>query len=171
MLYVTDRVGEVEDDGRLAYGHGRSPSLVLGSATVKVDDGMGWSELEAYSSAEPGFGRQPRLTVSSVTEIVRFPPTPYPFTWNGADVVVAPLGEDEEARVARRSEEELEPATQVFLGGGVVEQVLVLGQDLLVQGEAELRYVGLDLTGDDERRDGHGGGGQGALPTLRYHGL
>jgi esterase/lipase superfamily enzyme len=89
VLFATDRRAEVGKRGELAYGSRRSRSLTFGSATVAIGDETDWSDLLAYSRRAPDALSRPRLSVSAVEEIVRFPETPYASTWAGVDPVLA----------------------------------------------------------------------------------
>jgi esterase/lipase superfamily enzyme len=78
LLYVTDRAPETTDDNTLEYGIRRSASLGFGSATVEIGNDLTWQELVEMSetSSRP---TSPAITVTSRTELGRFPPTPHPF--------------------------------------------------------------------------------------------
>lgn len=78
LLYVTDRVGEGNERGDLAYGHKRSPSVAFGSAMVQIGQDITWEQLKAESQKAK---RQRRLRVrlETVEELGRFPATPFAF--------------------------------------------------------------------------------------------
>jgi len=106
LLYVTDRVPETSDEGKLVYGYGRSSSVGFGSAIVEIGDGVTWPELVEMSGTS---ARQssPLITVTSVTEAGRFPPTPHPFSMVDGALVEDPEVRTEEGRVAAQFREEI----------------------------------------------------------------
>ena len=77
ILYITDRARDPEAGPRL-YGSGRSPSLAFGNAVVRIGNDVSWETLvsDATTSDRPV---DLDLTLESVTELARTPPTPYPF--------------------------------------------------------------------------------------------
>jgi len=72
IMYVTDRVPEPREDGRLDYSLGRAPTLASGEAVVNIDGDTTWEKLVA--DARTG-ERSPALYlgVKSVTERARGP--------------------------------------------------------------------------------------------------
>ena len=90
VLYATDRAPEPGEDGAVRYGYQRSRSLAFGRASVAVDPSLEWPDLVAYSSRESSSRSGPRLEISSVEEIARFPETPYVYRWDGAEVILDP---------------------------------------------------------------------------------
>jgi esterase/lipase superfamily enzyme len=81
LLYVTDRVpeGTTVDDPQ--YGFRRSESAAWGLATVRFGKDTDWPTLVAASTGAGGRGGQrPQLSLTQVTELGRFPPTPWPYT-------------------------------------------------------------------------------------------
>jgi esterase/lipase superfamily enzyme len=89
VFYVTDRAPETDEQGRLGYGYGRSPSIGFGEALVEIGEGVSWEEVVAASTTRD---RDRDLTVElrSVREIGRTPPTPLPFIINGGFFEVEP---------------------------------------------------------------------------------
>lgn len=75
ILYATDRSVEHTDDGEIAYGSRRSPSLAFGRAVVHLGREMTWDEL-----VEASLNSRPRVPISvgRVEEIVRLPSTMTP---------------------------------------------------------------------------------------------
>jgi len=51
LLYVTDRKPEMDDQGQLFYGFGRSPSAAFGSAIVEIGEQTPWDRLVTLSLA------------------------------------------------------------------------------------------------------------------------
>ena len=49
VLYATDRRPQPRDDGTLAYGYGRSPSLAVGSWVVEIGENISWDTLVEQS--------------------------------------------------------------------------------------------------------------------------
>ena len=79
VLYVTDRAPEDDSSGARRYGYERSASAAYGRARLEVGGDMSWAELVDYSTTpSPSLGR-PRVRLDSVTELGRFPATPYLF--------------------------------------------------------------------------------------------
>jgi esterase/lipase superfamily enzyme len=79
LLYVTDRVPEPQQDGRLDYGVGRDPALAVGEAVVNIGGDTTWEELA--SDARTGVrARTLTLGVVSVKELARTPKYPLPYT-------------------------------------------------------------------------------------------
>ena len=112
VLYATDRKPDPGEDGDLRYGYERSRSLAFGRATVAVAPSLEWPDLVAYSNRERDSLSGPRLSVSSVEEIARFPRTPYLYRWDGAEAVVGP----ETAEVRARSASATRRALLEYLG-------------------------------------------------------
>ncbi|MDH3466075.1 MAG: alpha/beta hydrolase [Gammaproteobacteria bacterium] len=77
LLYVTDRKPEIDDQGQLFYGFGRSPSAAFGSAIVEIGEKTPWETLVSLSLAGER-KEQLKLEMGAITELGRFPETPYP---------------------------------------------------------------------------------------------
>jgi esterase/lipase superfamily enzyme len=79
LLYVTDRVPYRDQNNKLMYDFRRSTSLAFGSATVSLGESSDWQGLirDSHQAERPG---NPSVKLMSLTEIDRYPPTPYPFT-------------------------------------------------------------------------------------------
>ena len=76
LIYVTDREPNTEPGSPLPYGAERSRELAFGTATVEMGPSLDWTELENQSRL--GDRTVPvTLTLGEVTELGRFPPTPY----------------------------------------------------------------------------------------------
>ena len=76
LLYITNRALETDPESTLPYGAGRSREIAFGSAIVEMGPDLTWSELEQQSRL--GQRTAPvNLTLGPVTELGRFPPTPY----------------------------------------------------------------------------------------------
>jgi hypothetical protein len=78
LFYITDRVAEQDEDGKLRYGYGRSPSMAFGSTIVDLGDEISWEELLEASRTQ----RRPKnvvLDLGAVKEIVRGPNSPLPY--------------------------------------------------------------------------------------------
>jgi len=99
LLYVTDRKPEYDDEGNLRYGIGRSQSLAFGSVVVKLDKSRSWDELVAWTRSEGPRNPAPTPEIVSITELGRFPDTPFPLTVDDSGQVVnKPAVEEEHAR-------------------------------------------------------------------------
>jgi esterase/lipase superfamily enzyme len=99
LVYVTDRVPEHDEAGRLRYGVGRSPSAAFGSADVHIGEGVPWDEIVQLSKSRERKRRLP-MKVAGVEEWGRFPATPYPTQGKGASLVIDPDVAAEGLRVA-----------------------------------------------------------------------
>jgi len=78
LLYLTDREPEHDDKGNLRYGVGRSQSLAFGSVVVELDENRSWDELVEWTRSEGPGDPVPVPEIVSVTELGRFPDTPFP---------------------------------------------------------------------------------------------
>ena len=94
LLYVTDRLLELDGAGHVHYGYGRDRSLGFGSAVVTIGTDVSWEEL-ARASRTTERKKKLLLTLATPTEIHRFPATPFDFTIEGNGLV-----EDAESREA-----------------------------------------------------------------------
>ena len=72
IMYVTDRIAEPREDGRLDYGLGRDHSQQIGEAVVNFGGDMGWEELAADARTGER-ARALNLSITSVKEITRAP--------------------------------------------------------------------------------------------------
>lgn len=79
IIYVTDRERELDKEGRLEYGHQRSPILRYGKARVEIGEGRDWEEVVSAANADI---RRVKLTESirDITPVGAFPQTPILFT-------------------------------------------------------------------------------------------
>ena len=101
LLYLTDRAPESGPESDLLYGAGRSQEIAFGSAVVEMGPDLTWSELEKQSRI--GKRSTPvNLTLGKVTEIGRFPRTPYPVRVTDEGIVYdkGVLAEHEKAKQA-----------------------------------------------------------------------
>jgi len=107
VLYVTDRLPEKDEAGNLTYGFERSPSVAYGSAIVELGHDLSWEELVTYSTTKSESGSRPRLNVVSISELGRFPATPYLFRIvDNTDIPLDPavVAEREQTMAAAGSE-------------------------------------------------------------------
>ena len=92
IMYVTDRIAEPREDGRLDYGLGRDHSQAIGEAVVNIGGDMGWEEL----AADARTGVRPRALILSITSVKERTRAPTEFlTYYRPDGTVA---QTEEAR-------------------------------------------------------------------------
>ena len=89
VLYATDRQPLPRDDGTLAYGYGRSPSLAVGSCVVEMGQDVAWDTLVEQSQQAERTQELP-LRIRAMTEQVKFPSTPMPFVLHNGLPTVAP---------------------------------------------------------------------------------
>lgn len=76
VIYVTDRTRADTDTGGVWYDSGRSRSAAFGVVRVRIGDDLDWPALVAASRQARRTSLVP-LRHESVTEIARFPDTPY----------------------------------------------------------------------------------------------
>ena len=108
LLYVTDRKPEYDDEGSLRYGLGRSQSMAIGSVVVKLDKSRSWDELVAWTRSEGPRNPAPTPELVSITELERFPDTPFPLRVDDSGQVINdPAAEEEHARRRERALGEL----------------------------------------------------------------
>jgi esterase/lipase superfamily enzyme len=89
VLYATDRQPVSRDDGPLAYGYGRSPSLAVGSCVVEIGQNVSWDTLVEQSQQAERSQTLP-LRIRTITEQVRFPATPMPFVLHNGQPTLTP---------------------------------------------------------------------------------
>ena len=78
LFYITDRVPEKDEKGKLKYGYKRSPSLAFGSTVVNLGEEVSWEELLAASRSGKRI-KDVKMSVETITEIVRSADTPLPY--------------------------------------------------------------------------------------------
>ncbi len=106
VLYVTDRKPKQTKSGDITYGIERSAAVAYGSAIVELGPKMSWDELVEYSSTRPK-GALPELKLVSITELGRFPATPYAYQIvEGTDIELDPevIAEREQTLAQARAE-------------------------------------------------------------------
>ena len=103
LFYITDRLPEQDENGMLHYGHGRSSSLAFGSAVVELGTDITWEQL-IQASHIPKRSQDVKLTAGEVTELIRTPNTPLPYTVVDGKVIEEPeeLSRRADARAAMR---------------------------------------------------------------------
>jgi esterase/lipase superfamily enzyme len=106
LLFVTDRKPEIDADGNLAYGTGRSASLGFGSAMVEIGNDLTWQHLVEMSEISSRKSSPP-LRVISRTELGRFPATPHAFLVVDGKAKEDPKVRSEYDRAASQLREEL----------------------------------------------------------------
>lgn len=79
LLYVTDRVPEKDENGNLKYGYLRSPSQAFGSTVVDLGEDISWEQLLQASRTGKRL-KDVKMSVNALTEIVRGPNAPIPYT-------------------------------------------------------------------------------------------
>lgn len=89
ILYATDRRPQPHDDGNLAYGYRRSPSLAVGSCVIEIGENISWDTLVVQSQQAERSEKLP-LHIRNITEQVRFPATPMPFALQNGQPTVTP---------------------------------------------------------------------------------
>src|SRR5262249_32000839 len=106
VLYATDRKPLPRDDGTLAYGYGRSFSLTVGSCVVEIGQDVAWDTLGQQSQQAERTQPLP-LHIRTMTEQVRFPPTPLPFVLYDGQPTVAPAVQEAYEHAAAQVRQDL----------------------------------------------------------------
>ena len=101
VLYVTDRLPEVDKKVGIKYGYGRSHSMAFGSCAVEIGDKVPWEDLVRESRTAKRKLALP-LSVKQVREIGRFPQVPHRIIKKGPRPIEDP------AAIAEYSETEAE---------------------------------------------------------------
>ncbi len=106
VLYLTDREPRERSDGRVTYGYGRSWSLAFGSVEVQIGNDATWEELVAASRTHKRTGSWP-VKVTSITEMIRFPKSPFPFIEHDGEIFIDPDVDSTLLRTKARFEDEI----------------------------------------------------------------
>lgn len=120
VFYVTDRVPERDEQGKMVYGYARSASLAFGRAVVDLGDEISWEELLEASRTQKRT-KKVRLEVVDLTEIARGPNAPIPFNLVDGKIVEEPehVAKRDKAIASLRSsmvkQLELTPKKDVFV--------------------------------------------------------
>lgn len=89
VMYATDREPALSKDGKPGYTVNRSKSVAFGSAVVRIGTDASWATLDSVArAADPG--PPLALTLVSVREQGRAPPTPLPWTLIDGQPVTLP---------------------------------------------------------------------------------
>ncbi len=121
LLYVTDREPEIDPNGNLRYGYGRSGSLAFGTVRVALGKPTStWEDL--LKASRTGQRLDPvYLSLGSVTEIARLPPDPIPHWKEAGKIVHEPTALAKRAQVVEQFRQtlarrlELTPRKEVFV--------------------------------------------------------
>jgi len=89
LYYVTDRAPEQDENGNLKYGYERSASLAFGSTVVDLGEDISWEQLLEASRTQQRLNDVP-MKVQELTEIVRGPNVPIPYTAVDGKIVEDP---------------------------------------------------------------------------------
>ena len=120
VFYVTDRAPELNENGAIHYGSGRSSSMAFGTTIVNLGADMTWKDLVKASRSRIRLNSV-KLERGPIHELVRTPPTPLPYDWVDDKIVVDPdmAAELEKAVGAFKSillqQLELTPQKEVFI--------------------------------------------------------
>ena len=76
IYYITDRNPHSDDGAQIGYDKDRSASMAFGEATIIYDD-ISWDGLIGASQTET---KRPKVEVSTIDEVERFPATPLIFS-------------------------------------------------------------------------------------------
>jgi len=86
IFYVTDRVPEKDENGKLKYGYGRSASQAFGKALVALGDDLTWEQLKEASRTNKRL-EPVNLKVLDIEEIVRGPNSPIPYKEVNGEII------------------------------------------------------------------------------------
>ncbi len=89
LIYVTDRVPETDAAGNLRYGYNRSNSVGVGTTVVDLGRNVTWEDLVEASRTRSRLGRF-ELSLVSIDEFERLPPSPLPYQVIDGEVVEEP---------------------------------------------------------------------------------
>jgi len=89
LFYITDRQPEKDENGNLKYGFERSASLAFGSTVVDLGEDITWEQLLDASRTDQRLDKVP-LELREITEIVRGPNSPIPYTAVDGKIVEDP---------------------------------------------------------------------------------
>ncbi len=89
LFYITDRTPEKDDAGNFRYGYGRSSSLAFGTAVVDLGVEISWEALLEASRTRKRI-KPVKLHLMDVTEMIRSPNTPLPYTLMDGRIVEDP---------------------------------------------------------------------------------
>ena len=120
IYFMTDRQPIASDNNNVEYGVARSPSMAFGYKTISFGSDLTWDELKQRSVSQ-ALSRQVRLDVLEVRELVRFPPTPLPFSVrNGRALISA-----EANRAYQKAAREFKAAVREALSRANRREVLI----------------------------------------------
>lgn len=105
VYYVTDRVPERTEQGKLAYGYERSTSMAFGRAVVNMGEEITWQDLLAASRTQSRT-KTVHLEMLGASELARAPNAPLPFTIVDGKIIERPdlvTKRDEAAAIFRAS--------------------------------------------------------------------
>ena len=120
LFYITDRQPEKDENGNLKYGYGRSASLAFGSTVVDLGEDITWEQLVEASRTEKRLAKV-QMELLEITEIVRGPNAPIPYTAVNGKIVEDPdfvAQRDAAAEVFRQvvvQQLSLTPRKEVFI--------------------------------------------------------
>lgn len=89
LIYVTDRMPETDAAGNLRYGYNRSNSVGVGTTVVDLGRNVTWEDLVEASRTRSRLGRF-ELSLVSIDEFERLPPSPLPYQVIDGEVVEEP---------------------------------------------------------------------------------
>jgi esterase/lipase superfamily enzyme len=89
LFFVTDRRVETGDNATRFYGTDRSSSIAFGTVKIQFGQDLSWDALEAASNTQ-NRDNDIFLSVTDISEIVRFPEIPLPFRVENGKAVILP---------------------------------------------------------------------------------
>ncbi len=120
IYYITDRQAVASESGDADYGYARSTSMAFGYKTISFGPDLTWEQLKLRSVAE-GLNQPVHLTTLNAQELVRFPPTPLPFTKQNGRVVESPAAR----RAYQQAKAEFKAAVRTALRQSNRQEALV----------------------------------------------
>ena len=94
LIYVTDRAPETDENGNLSFGYKRSDSLSIGTTVVNLGQNTTWADLVEASRAESRVDDF-ELSLISIDEFTRLPPTPTPYGVTNGKITEDPIAVSE----------------------------------------------------------------------------
>ena len=106
LFYVTDRGPEKDKEGNLRYGYNRSASLAFGDAVVNLGVNHTWDDLLQASRTQKRL-KPVELKLGKITERIRGPKIPLPYTLVDGKIVEEPTWVAQEKTTADAFRKEL----------------------------------------------------------------
>jgi esterase/lipase superfamily enzyme len=107
ILYVTDRIPEKSNEGKLEYGIGRSPSVGYGSCIVEIGKDLPWEQIVKQSRLKNRTQDLP-LNMRATTEQGRLHPIPAPLARVNGKLVTEPAFAAEQKKLTEAFKKDIQ---------------------------------------------------------------